>query len=79
MLQCSCLLEVTSCRDVRQNSAEEIASGTVFESLLFLLIAVSTSDAGLLARSQYSEGPATGHIDKGFSWFPCVYKQMLRS
>ena len=26
----------------------------------------------------YSEGPATGHLDTGFSWFPCVYKQMLR-
>ena len=37
-----------------------------------------TLDAGLLARSQYSEGPATGHLDTGFSWFPCVYKQMLR-
>jgi len=35
-------------------------------------------DAGLLARSQYSEGPATGHLDTCFSWFPCVYKQMLR-
>jgi len=23
-------------------------------------------------------GPATGHLDTGFSWFPCVYKQMLR-
>ena len=28
--------------------------------------------AGLLARSQYSEGPATGHLDTGFSWFPCA-------
>ena len=37
-----------------------------------------TLDAGMLARSQYSEGPATGHFDTGFSWFPCVYKQMLR-
>jgi len=37
-----------------------------------------TLDAGLLARSQYSEGPATGHLDTGFSRFPCVYKQMLR-
>ena len=37
-----------------------------------------TKDAGLLARSHYSEGPATGHLDTGFSWFPCVYKQMLR-
>ena len=31
-----------------------------------------TLDAGLLARSQYSEGPATGHLGTGFSWFPCV-------
>jgi len=29
-------------------------------------------DAGLLARSQYSEGPTTGHLDTGFSWFPCA-------
>ena len=29
-------------------------------------------DVGLLARSQYSEGSATGHLDTGFSWFPCV-------
>ena len=34
--------------------------------------AVFTLDAGLLARSQYSEGPSTGHLDKGFSWFPCA-------
>jgi len=33
--------------------------------------------AVLLARSQYPEGPATGNLDTGFSWFPCVYKQML--
>ena len=31
-----------------------------------------TLDAGLPARSEYSEGPATGHLDTGFSWFPCV-------
>jgi len=36
-----------------------------------------TLDAGLLARSQNSEGPATDHLDTGFSWCPCVYKQML--
>jgi len=36
-----------------------------------------TLDAGLPARSQYSEGPVAGHLDTGFSWFPCVYKQML--
>ena len=31
-----------------------------------------TLDAGLLARSQYSEGPATGYLDTGFSSFPCA-------
>ena len=46
--------------------------------LYCVCIAVFTVDAGLLARSQYSEGPATGHLDTGFSWFLCVYKQMLR-
>ena len=30
------------------------------------------------ARSQCQEGLATGHLDTGFSWFPCVYKRMLR-
>jgi len=34
--------------------------------------------AGLLARSQYPEGPATGHLSTGFSCFPCVYNQILR-
>ena len=32
----------------------------------------------ILARSQYPEGPATGHLVTGFSWFPRVYKRMLR-
>ena len=54
----------------------------VLLSYVYLLycvrIPVFTLDAGLLARSQYSEGPATGHLDTGFSWFPCVYKRMLR-
>ena len=46
--------------------------------LHYVCIAVFTLDVGLLAISQYSEGPATGHLDTGFSLFPCVYKQMLR-
>jgi len=41
-------------------------------------IAVFTLDVGLLARSQYSQDPATGHLNTGFSWFPCAQKQMLR-
>jgi hypothetical protein len=43
----------------------------------YVRIAVLTLDAGLLVRSQYPEGPATGHLDTGFSWFPCIYKRML--
>jgi len=45
--------------------------------LYYVCIAVRTLDTGLLARSQYPEGPATGHLDSGFSWFPCVYSRML--
>jgi len=40
--------------------------------LYYVCIAVFTLDAGLLAISQYSEGSATGHLDTGFSWFPCA-------
>ena len=36
-----------------------------------------TLDAGLLARSQYLEGPATGHLDKGFSWLPVPKSKCL--
>ena len=43
-----------------------------------VLLSYITLVAGLLARSQYSEGPATGHLDTGYFWFPCVYKEMLR-
>ena len=35
--------------------------------LYYVCIAVLTLDFGLLARSQYPEGPATGHLDTGFS------------
>ena len=39
----------------------------------YVYIAVlHTLVTGLLARSQYPEGPATGHPGTGFSWFPCV-------
>ena len=35
--------------------------------LYYVCIAVFTFDAGLLAISQYSEDPATGHLDTCFS------------
>jgi hypothetical protein len=41
-------------------------------------IDVFTLGARLLARSQCSEGPATGHLDTGFLGFPVSLKQMLR-
>jgi len=49
----------------------------VLLSYVYLLYCVGiasffTLDAGLLVRSQYSEGPGTGHLDTGFSWFPCA-------
>jgi len=35
--------------------------------LYYVCMAVLTLDAGLLARSQYPESPATCHHDSGFS------------
>ena len=40
--------------------------------LYYMCIAVITLDAGLHARSKYSENPANGHLETGFSWFPCA-------
>ena len=40
--------------------------------LYYVCIVVFNLDAGLLATSQYPEGPATNHLDTGFSWFPCT-------
>jgi len=71
---CTCILKCLVCIVV-------VVLRVLLSSYVYLLyyvcIAVFALDAGLLARSQYSEGPATGHLDTGFSWFPCVYKQML--
>jgi hypothetical protein len=39
------------------------------------LFFISVKVAGLLARSQYTEGPASSHLATGFSWFLRVYKR----
>jgi len=46
--------------------------------LYYVCIAVLSLDPGLLSRRQYLEGPATSHLDTGFSWIPCFYKRLLR-
>ena len=46
--------------------------------VFLLFFSFFSLNARLLATSQYSEGPATGHLDTGFYWFPCAEKQMLR-
>ena len=49
-----------------------LLSSYVYLLYYVCIVVFFTLDAGLLARSQYSEGPATGHLDTGFSWFPCA-------
>ena len=66
-------------RPLRRISLQNLKPRSSFTSIInmgFLLY--FNLDVGLLARSQYSEVPATDHLDTGFSWFPCVYKQTLR-
>ena len=79
---CTCVLRCLVCIVVSCLVCIVVVVLCVLSSSVYLLyyvcIAAFTLDDGLLARSQYSEGPATGHLETGFSWFPCVYKQMLR-
>ena len=60
---CVCILSCLLCIVV-------VFSCVLLLSYVYLLycvcIAVFTLDAGLLARSLYSEGPVTGHLDTGF-------------
>jgi len=55
---------------IRWDSFNQLDRLCVF--VVCVCIAVSTLDAGMLARSQYSEGLANSHLDTGFSWLPCT-------
>ena len=46
--------------------------------MYIFLLCVYYFSCRMLARSQYLEGPTTGHLGTDFSWFPYVYKPMLR-
>jgi hypothetical protein len=78
VLYCIIVLQCT----VQKNKTTNLFCVTLLSSSVYLLYCVCivalSLDAGLLARSQYPEGPATGHLDTGFSWFPCDNKRMLR-
>jgi hypothetical protein len=57
--------------NIKMDLQEVVCGGTDWIDIL--LRCMFYLDAGLLASSQYPEGPAlTGHLDTGFSWFPCV-------
>ena len=70
-----CLLESTCCEPSNRWRVKDQPDVTCY---FISLLMCSNLDVELLARSQYSEDPATDHLDTGFSWFPCVYKQTLR-
>jgi len=70
---CSCLLcIVVSCLVCIVVDVLCVLLSSYVYFLYYVCIAVFTLDARLLVRSQYPEGPATGHLDTVFSWFPCA-------
>jgi len=73
------LLLLWAVRPVQSLSACTRVHFTLYHSIFRIEMKVKLAvtqetfiDAGLQVRSQYSEGPATGHLDTGFSRFPCV-------
>ena len=40
--------------------------------MYIVLLRVYYFSCRMLARSQYPEDPATGHLSTGFSWYPCI-------
>jgi hypothetical protein len=77
LLPCSLLLNVVDL------SCIELLSYVYYFYLMCIVLlcvycCLAYFSCRMLARSQYPGGPATGHLGTRFSWFPCVYKQMLR-
>ena len=62
VLSCLCIVVVFLC----------VLLSSYMYLLYYVCIAVFTLDAGLLARSQYSEDPATGHLDRFFLVSLCL-------
>ena len=69
---CALLLTVVGLLCVVLLSCVSLCYLMCIVSLCVCIAVLHTLVAGLLARSQYPEGPATGHLGTGFSWFPCV-------
>ena len=76
----SCVLRVSQINRLSNGILVNNVEGSVSteRETHFMFFCMITLVVELLARGQCPEGPATGHLDTGFSWFPCVYKQMLR-
>jgi len=65
-------LPLSLCKCWDGSQAQSLHCVFSYSRLVLNLSTTPTLVAELLARSQYPEGPATGHLGTGFSWFPCV-------
>ena len=60
---------------LRMSHLQSNAVSTIY---FYLFIYLLWRCGPMWTRGQGPEGPATGHLDAGFSWFSCVREQMLR-
>ena len=59
---------IAVCSEIHTKHSNTVCGQNV--ELVNLTTGLLDLDAGLLARSQNPEGPATGHLDPGFLGFP---------
>ena len=59
---------IAVCSEIHTKHSNTVCGQNV--GLVNLTTGLLDLDAGLLARSQNPEGPATGHLDPGFLGFP---------